>query len=450
MTDKTDRENKTPRKKSSEKDPKRLKAAWEQLMRRQDAAFNARHVSKSAEAISSVRIVNDGEKGERVEISTVSGRKISDGGEKAVEFGAMAAEAKSQKNSYSLDALIQEVKEHGFENVADDLPPDVARALKAACERSGVSLDAAVERKKEAAFQAAMMAKDTAERKAEQAERQKNHKPPAAFSLDKELKHLMAMSNRIAINTRRSQTKLHLTKSRMVSEQRKRFETEKSNVRNTFNEMQIDAYRRELFGPKGKAKVIEQKLKDGLPLTQSEQALWNKKERYGLQAHPERENPTPEQIRARSQMSVRDYNKDLTRQYNEAIARKKAIFTTKVKALETASEQIQLHLAHGKKMNVDRDVLEEYAVKLMPTRDQLTTNNLRKTCAKLQKHKTKLHSTVVQVRERRKNEIEEKLQNAMRNGGVQNLQHVLHEKKEKRSPVTAELLQQTRLSGKTR
>lgn len=451
MTDENNKRKDAPQKKQSDKDPKRLKAAWERLMQQQDAAFSARRVSKSADAISSVKIVKDDEKGEHVEIRTVAGQKISDSGEKKAEFQERAAETKMKNVSYSLDALIREVKEHGFANVADDLPPDVARALKAACERSGVSLSGDENRKKEVALQASFAAEAAI---ADHANRQKNHKPPEPFTLRKDLNHLLAMSNRIEINTRRSQTKLHLEKSRMIAEQRKRLDSEKNNLRLQFNKMQIDEYRQELFGPKGKAKIIEQKLQDGQPLTKAEQTLWNKKERYGIRENPEDENLTSEQKRARGQMSVRDYNKNITRLYNDALVRKKAICTTKIKALETASAQILLHLAHGKKMDVNRNVLEEYAVKLMPTRDQLTTSNLYRTCSQLQSRRTKLHTRVKKERERRKSEIEKKLKEAMQQAGEQQQQPSLQQGKREththtHTPVTAELLGQLQ-KNKTR
>lgn len=446
MTDENNKRKDAPQKKQSDKDPKRLKAAWERLMQQQDAAFSARRVSKSADAISSVKIVKDDEKGEHVEIRTVAGQKISDSGEKKAEFQERAAETKMKNVSYSLDALIREVKEHGFADVADDLPPDVARALKAACERSGVSLSGDENRKKEAALQASFAA-EAAE--AEKINRQRNHKPPEPFTLDKELKRLLTMTNRIEINTRRSQTKIHLEKSRMIAEQRKRFDSEKNKLRRQFNEMQIDEYRQELFGPKGKAKIIEQKLQDGQPLTKAEQTLWNKKERYGIRENPEDEILTSEQKRARGQMSVRDYNKNITRLYNDALVRKKAIFTTKIKALETASEQILLNLAHGKKMDVNREVLEEYAVKLMPTRDQLTTKHLHKTCSQLQSRRTKLRTRVKEEREHRKSEIEKKLKEAMQKSGEKQRPSLQQGKRETRSPLTVELLQQLQ-KNKTR
>lgn len=123
MTDENNKRKDAPQKKQSDKDPKRLKAAWERLMQQQDAAFSARRVSKSADAISSVKIVKDDEKGEHVEIRTVAGQKISDSGEKKAEFQERAAETKMKNVSYSLDALIREVKEHGFADVADDCRP---------------------------------------------------------------------------------------------------------------------------------------------------------------------------------------------------------------------------------------------------------------------------------------------------------------------------------------
>lgn len=446
MTDENDKQKQPPRKKQSEKDPKRLKAAWERLMRRQEASFAARRVSKSAEAISSVKIVKDGEKGERVEVSTVAGRKISDGGEKKVDFQKIAAETKEKSVSYSLDSLIREVKEHGFADVADDLPPDVARALKAACERSGVSLSGEGSQKKAAELQASFAAETAAE---EREKRQSYYKPPEPFTLDKDLKHLLAMSNRIEINTRRSQTKLHLEKSSMIAEQRRRFDWEKNNLRLRFNEIQIDAYRQELFGPDGKAESIKQKLRDGQPLTKAEQALWNKKERYGIRANPADEQLTSEQKQARGQMSVRDYNKSITRQYNDAVARKKAICTAKIKALETASAQIMLNFAHGKKMDVNRDVLESYAVKLMPERDKLTTDNLQTLCSQLQKRKTKLHAKVVIEREHRKAEIERKLKEAMQPAAEKQKPLERKNARETRSPLTVDMLRQIQ-QGKTR
>ena len=446
MTDENDKQKQPAQKKQSEKDPKRLKAAWERLMRQQDAAFTARRVSKSAEAISSVKIVNDGDKGERVEVNTVAGRKISDGGDKKADFQKIAAETKTKNVSYSLDALIREVKEHGFADVADDLPPDVARALKAACERSGVSLSGEGSMKKEAALQASFAAETAAE---ERENRQKYHKPPKPYSLDKDLKHLLAASNRIEINTRRSQTKLHLEKSVMIAEQRRRFDREKNNLRLQFNEMQIDAYRRELFGPDGKAEIIEQKLRDGQPLTKAEQTLWNKKERYGIRENPADENLTVEQKQARGQMSVRDYNKNLTRRYNDAVVRKKAICATKIKALETASAQIMLNFAHGKKTDVNRDVLESYAVKLMPPRDQLTTDNLQTVCSQLQKRRNKLSVKVKEERDRRKAEIEKKLKEAMLPSAEKQKPMERKNARETRSPLTVDMLRQIQ-QGKSR
>lgn len=93
-------------------------------------------------------------------------------------------------------------------------------------------------------------------------------------------------------------------------------------------------------------------------------------------------------------------------------------------------------------MNVNRDVLEEYAVKLMPTRDQLTTKHLHKTCSQLQSRRTKLRTRVKEEREHRKSEIEKKLKEAMQKSGEKQRPSLQQGKRETRSPLTVELLQQ--------
>lgn len=431
------------------KDVRRLKKVWEELQHRQETAAGRK--SKAAGAIASVELVDDGRGAQTVLVKTVAGGKITDSGEKSAEFSAMASQQTANVYIPDLEALMAKVREHGFDEVAGSLPPEVAKALKKACLSAGIDMKGQEDKREAEARQAAAMA--AAKKQAEHSARANDASKKQEKSPEDELNALMASAKHTAINTRRAQTGLYITKNKLINEQRKRCRCEKEKLRQKYNALQIEEYRQELYGEGGKAKIIEEKLANGQPLTKDEQRLWSKKERYGITESSKTDKPTPEQKRARNKMSARDYSKNLLKQYREDISRKNAICNTKIGALECTAAHALMDLAQGKKVDVSMEAVVDKATKMMPAREQLTTSHLADVQKRFKKHKEKIRTTTLLIREERKKDIELKLQKAVERMKDSSLHRALTNKGKQpvhREPLTLDAITQAKQRGMSR
>lgn len=432
------------------KDPERLKAVWEELMQRQTAAFDRRRTNKCADSIASVRIVSDEKGGKQVQIDTVGGARVQDSGDKSAVFTDMAQHGKSTPAA-SIAALVEEVRQRGFDTVADQISAETMQALRVACINAGVSLYGDGDAKKNET--------EKAREAAEQFNRQEvvrhsrkpaEHKPPQTIkpflfmpaSVKAETSLTLASARRAETNTHRAQAKLYAEKNKLFAEINKRLQQEKAALRQKYSLLQIDEYRQELFGLKNKAALIREKLEKGQPLTAAEQKLWNRKQTLGIEADPKNETLTLEQKQARNKMSIRDLSQSLQKDYKTEITRKQLISNAKRTAVDIAVAQKSLELAYGKKADVSRAALEESAVKVMLPREKLETPHLQAFCQKQTKLKGKISDRIEQVKEQRKQAVAAKLQEEMaRNASLPLQKRLTKPAKDVREPFSKDLLQ---------
>ena len=433
----------------TEKDPERLKAVWEELMQRQNAAFDRRRTNKCADSIASVKIVSDGKGGSQVRIDTVGGAHIQDSGDKSAAFSDMAQHGKSAPAA-SIAALVEEVRQHGFDTVADRVNTETMQALRVACQNAGISLyDEGSAKKQEAEKAQEASAQFYRQETRRHSVKTAEHKPPQTIkpflflnhAVSPESSATLASARRAETNTHRAQAKLYAEKNKLFAEINKRLQQEKTALRRKYSLLQIDEYRRELFGTKNKAALIQEKLENGLLLTAAEQKLWNRKQTLGIEADPKNETLTPEQKQARDKMSIRDLSQSLQKDYKTEITRKQLISNAKRTAVDVAAAQKSLELAYGKKADVGRAALEESAVKIMLPREKLETPHLQAFCQKQTKLKSKIRSRTEQAKEQRKQAVAAKLQEEMTRGANQPLQKRLAKPaKDVREPFSKDLL----------
>ena len=436
--------------KRTEKDPERLKAAWEELMQRQTAAFDSRRTNKCADSIASVKIVSDEKGGRQVRIDTVGGAHIQDNGDKAAAFKEMAQHGKKAPAA-NIAALVEEVRQRGFDTVADQINTETMQALRVACINAGISLYGDGDAKKNEAEKARESGEHFNGREpARRSRKPVEHKPPQTIKpflfmkppVKSEVSATLASARRAETSTHRAQARLYAEKNKLFAEINKRLQQEKTALRRKYNMLQIDEYRLELFGTKNKAAVIQEKLNNGQQLTAAEQKLWNRKLTLGIEADAKNENLTPEQKQARNKMSIRDLSQSLQKECKTEIFRKQLISNAKRAAVDVAAAQKSLELAHGKKADVSRTALEEYAVKVMLPREKLETSHLQSFCQKQTKLKSKIHSRIELAKEQRKQAVAAKLQEEMTRSANPPLQKKLKEKaKESREPFSKDLLQ---------
>lgn len=432
------------------KDPERLKAVWEELMQRQTAAFDRRRTNKCVDSIASVKIVSDGKGGSQVQIDTVGGARVQDAGDKSAVFADMAQHGKSAPAA-NIAALVEEVRRYGFDTVADKVNTETMQALRVACQNAGISLYGEGENKKQEAEKAQEASAQFYRQETDlHSPKPVEHKPPQTIkpflfmppSLKAETSMTLASARRTETNTHRAQAKLYAEKNKLFAEINKRLQQEKAALRRKYSLLQIDEYRRELFGDKNKAALIQEKLEKGQALTAAEQKLWNRKQTLGIEADPKNETLTPEQKQARNKMSIRDLSQSLQKDYKTEITRKQLISNAKRTAVDVAAAQKSLELACGKKVDVSRAALEESAVKLMLPREKLETPHLQAFCQKQTKLKSKIRSRIEQAKEQRKQAVAAKLQEEMTRGANQPLQkRLMKPAKDIREPFSKDLLQ---------
>lgn len=393
-TSKTSAKKETTQKPS--KDPHRLKRAWEKLQKQQDEISSRRRKSKAVGQISGVRIVKDGEK-EKVQVDMVGGGKILDEGDKGHLYRKMQPQQKISRDR--LSALMKEVKEHGYAAVAAGLPPELAEILKRACENNGIRLSEGGKSSSSASFKP--MAALNFDKK------------PSAYKPPSTAERMSDMLKNFSLDSKRAQNTVHILKNTLIQQEKDRLAQVKKEVRDQFNKEQIEEYRKDLYGKNGKAAGIKQKLAAGQKLTQTEQALWDKKQKYGIKANAADEKLTPEQKQAREKMTARDYTKERTERHKAEIQRKTAICETKVHAIRVAAETTLLESAKGGKIAITQESLAAKAIKLVPPREQRNISNLVKTSKQLKSQEEKTHEQVVKERKLTEKHIQDELRKAM-------------------------------------
>lgn len=377
------------------KDPHRLKRAWENLKKQQEEALKRRRASKVVGQISDVKIVKDKEGNEKVRVDMVGGGKILDQGDKSHLYSKM--KPKRKVSHMRLRALMNAVKARGWAAIAADLTPEMREILQKACERNGIRLA-------DAAKKATPVTTTTKTKVAKTSGTSK----PATSS-----KRMKDMMKNFSIDTKRTQNAVHVLKNYLIQEEDARLAREKKAVREKYNKEQIDEFRTDLYGKNGKAAAIEEKLRNGQKLTQAEQNLWNKKEKYGIQKDASKEKLTAEQKMARGKMTTRDYSKPRAKDFNAEIARKTAICETKVHAYKVAAEELLLEAAKGKKVDISQENLVRQAMKRVPPRDKRSISTLTKVSQELTTEEKKVHKEVLTERENTKKHIEAEMKKAM-------------------------------------
>ena len=319
-------------------------------MQRQTAAFDRRRTNKCVDSIASVKIISDGKGGSQVQIDTVGGARVQDAGDKSAVFADMAQHGKSAPAA-NIAALVEEVRRYGFDTVADKVNTETMQALRVACQNAGISLYGEGEAKKQEAEKAQEASAQFYRQETDlHSPKPVEHKPPQTIkpflfmppSLKAETSMTLASARRTETNTHRAQAKLYAEKNKLFAEINKRLQQEKAALRRKYSLLQIDEYRRELFGDKNKAALIQEKLEKGQALTAAEQKLWNRKQTLGIEADPKNETLTPEQKQARNKMSIRDLSQSLQKDYKTEITRKQLISNAKRTAVDVAAAQKSL------------------------------------------------------------------------------------------------------------
>lgn len=333
--------------KKSDKDPYRLKAAWERLQRQQEEIMNRRRKSKTVGQISSVRIVKDSSGKETVQIDLVGGGRITDTGDKRAEFQKMKPQRKVSPSK--IRSLMKAVAELGFAAVAANLSPEMRAALRRACERNGISVTAGAKKKKN-------IIKKTAPKTSS----------PKKNGLKKN--ELPAHMKQHAPDYKRPLNALQTTKNKLIRTEKDRLADILQKNKKACIAIQLDKWRTELYGENGKAALIQEQLKR-MPREQLDpklQRLLRLKEIYGIQADPAQEKLTPAQKENRAKMTSAHFDKAVKRIHNEKNRRSKAICSAKVLAFEVAAEDAKSKMLVDKEHIVSEEILAKEAFKKVP------------------------------------------------------------------------------------
>lgn len=341
------KENKPAEQKKSDKDPYRLKAAWERLQRQQEEIMNRRRRSKSVGQISSVRIVKDSSGKATVQVDLVGGRRILDAGDKRGEFQRMKPERKVSQSR--IRSLMKAVAELGFAAVAANLSAEMRAALRRACERNGISVTAGAKKKKnimKKAEKTTSSSKKNNLKKNELPSHMKQHAP----------------------DYKRPLNVLQTTKNKLIRTEKDRLTEVMEKNKKTCIAIQLDKWRKDLYGENGKAALIQEQLKK-MPLEQLDpklQRLWRLKEMYGIQANPAEEKLTQKQKENRAKMTSAHFDKTIKKVHSEKNRRSKAICSAKVLAFEVAAEDAKNKMLVNKEHDVSEEALARAAIKHVP------------------------------------------------------------------------------------
>lgn len=369
-----------------QKDTQKLKKAWKKLKEEQETSFSRVHKSKSAGAISDVKVVEkDGQK--KVEVSTVNGGRIYDDGSKAAEFHSMKPEEKISASK--LEALIQQVMNEGWVTTVDDLPPEVVAQLKKACDAKGIKTFGIVgeneEKEQQAKFNDALNKKRDEEAKNAVIDRKDPDKKNDLFVKREEAKRaaseILEARKKVEESHRRYDNSVQKMKNKIVAAEKKRCEEFLKELRMQTIEEFLKNTREQLYGPSNMAKKIAEKKKNGIKLTADEMRLDACAVKYGLSADPKKDTKTPSE--QRKMFALKDLDPEARKNYDGKAKYYRGVRDTKILTLERNAAEVELSHMRGEQIDFTEESFRKYSYKYLPMdyTDQKAMENVRKSCS---------------------------------------------------------------------
>ena len=357
----------TPKERPS-KDPRRLRAAWEHLMEMQQANGGG----KRPKAIASVDI--DETSGSPVVIiKTVNGGVIADNGEKKdlYHYIKTATENGSADIRSRLKALMDRILAYGWDAAVSGLSAREIALLRKKCREQGIPLSrpSASPARKES--QGRLIQNLTAQR--DDARMRGKLPKPGKFDL---LAKRIRDRDRSFVRAERTQSVIKQTRHSLLVIEKQRFDSVMADLRRECNDLQLDEWRGQLYGAENKAAVIDRKIKDGVPLSQEEDFLNEKRKTYGLSALAGAEKPDEKQKAARAKMTADDYSKMIAGVYGKKALRKKGIYKAKAQALAAVCESEAYRDLCGQPVMVDAEDIRKKAYAKIPVKEELTPDVL--------------------------------------------------------------------------
>lgn len=369
------------KKKTSSKDPRRLRAAWERLMKAQQADGR-----KDASDIVSVEIAENAGT-PSVIIKTVNGGVIEDSGEQKMLFRQLK---RAEENSVSaigsrLSDILAAIAEYGWDAAVAGLSAQEIAFVRKKLKESG--LKPASKRSSSHSRQNQLVKNLTNQRD----DARKKGLLPKNGQPDLLAKHIRE-KDRAFIRTEKTQLAIRQSHSSLLKRERDRYRSILTGLRLEYNEKQLSQWREQLYGSDNKAAVIDRKIKQNIPLSKEEASLNEKRGKYGIKPSTEKENLTPEQKKARAEMDSSLYSGDIAADFNKEVLRKKQIFMAKVQALKVVCETEAIRDMKGGKAVIDADEIRKRAYAKIPPKGDLTGTSLHEVNHRLKKERTESKS----------------------------------------------------------
>ncbi|MCQ2966029.1 MAG: hypothetical protein MJ250_04735 [Alphaproteobacteria bacterium] len=369
-----------------QKDTQKLKKVWKKLKEDQETSYSRMHKSKSAGAISDVKVVEkDGQK--KVEISTVNGGKIYDDGSKAAEFHSMKPEEKISASK--LEALIQQVLNEGWASTVDDLTPDVVRQLKKACEAKGIKTfgNTSEKAEKEHAEKMNENLNKKRENEAKQQRNQNNNDGEKKLDLfarreeaQRAVSEIMEARKKVEASHRRYDNSVQKMKNKIISDEKKRCEDFLKELREETFKKFIEETRDQLYGSSHMSEKIAEKKKKGIKLTSEEAKLDACAVKYGLSADPKKDTKTLAE--QKKMFALKDLNPNAKKAYDEKAKYFRGVRDTKIVTLERNAAEVELAHMQGENIEFTEESFRKFAYRYLPMdyTDKKAMENARKSC----------------------------------------------------------------------
>lgn len=395
------------------KDTQKLKKAWKNLKEKQEESFSRMRKSKSANAISDVKVVEkDGEK--KIEIRTVNGGRLYDDGSKSAEFRAMKPEEKVISSS-KLDALIQQVLNEGWASTVDDLTPDVVRQLKKACEAKGIKTfgNTSEKAEKEHAEKMNENLNKKRENEAKQQRNQNNNDGEKKLDLfarreeaQRAVSEIMEARKKVEASHRRYDNSVQKMKNKIISDEKKRCEDFLKELREETFKKFIEETRDQLYGSSHMSEKIAEKKKKGIKLTSEEAKLDACAVKYGLSADPKKDIKTLAE--QKKMFALKDLNPNAKKAYDEKAKYFRGVRDTKIVTLERNAAEVELAHMQGENIEFTEESFRKFAYRYLPMdyTDKKAMEATRKSCSE---KTSKMKSEKTNIRRKMAKEGNEKI-----------------------------------------
>lgn len=305
--------------------------------------------SGSVNCISSVEIVTDSAGKKSVRVDLTNGDRIMDAGDKRSVFKEMTP--RKSVNIGRIVSLLDAVRQYGFAAVAMGLSPAMKALLLKACKNCGIPLR--------------VKQKDAVKNMIKQTER----KTPFNTAVRKKSPVPVYQAESVSFPVVSSRS-LQVTIRQQKRENNDRLQSVLQRSQEKAKEKYFDRLRSALTG-------IEQAQTDGRSLTADQIKVLQTAERFGLKSGGDKkENPTPQQIRERRNLSPKNLPKDILAELKSDRKRYKAICASKNKAADLVYTTHAHDLEKGKTLNLSAEELAREAASHLPPPDRRDLQNL--------------------------------------------------------------------------